>query len=105
MIFQIRGQIVNPPTIILCFRLLTLKLKENREDVVLLETDNADMYYKWLKPLGGMDFVDDILGIDEEFHGIRIDSKPRKLRPVIRVDKIVPENIHNILDTVKLLRS
>jgi len=57
---------------------------------VLIETNNVDLYYKWLKPRGAMDYVDDILPVGIE-NGLRLEPKP-EFAPSIIVDRIIPEN-------------
>ena len=56
----VRAAVTNPPTNILSFRDLTYFAKHNLYMDVLIETNNVDLYYKWLKPRGAMDYIDDI---------------------------------------------
>ena len=86
----VRASVTNPPTSILSFRELTHFAKHKLYMDVLIETNNVDLYYKWLKPRGAMDYVDDIIPVGIE-NGLRIE--PEALyAPSIVVDRITPEN-------------
>jgi len=86
----VRASVTNPPTSILSFRELTHFAKHKLYMDVLIETHNVDLYYKWLKPRGAMDYIDDILPVGIE-NGLRIE--PEALyAPSIVVDRITPEN-------------
>lgn len=68
---------------------------------VLIESDDPDPYYFWLKRFGCMDFIQEIVGVGKE-DGIRISAKKCFTNTVI-VDRIVPENIHRIIGEIALL--
>lgn len=86
----VRASITNPPTNILSFRDLTYFAKHKLYMDVLIETNFTDIYYKWLKPIGGMDYIDDILPVGIE-NGLRLEPIPL-YSPSIIVDRITPEN-------------
>jgi hypothetical protein len=86
----VRASVTNPPTNILSFRELTHFAKHKLYMDVLIETHNVDLYYKWLKPRGAMDYIDDILPVGIE-NGLRLEPKP-EYAPSIIVDRITPEN-------------
>ena len=56
MTLIIRDQLVNPPTWFASFRDLTLYCHIFLRDDVVIESDDIDTYYRWIKPRGGMDF-------------------------------------------------
>jgi hypothetical protein len=64
-----------------------------------IETQETDLYYKWLKARGGMDFIADFVqpGLEE---GIRIDTE-LNFDPSIVVDRIVPENTHLLYNRIQ----
>lgn len=96
----IRAELINPPTWFASFRDITLYIHVFMHCNVLLEAlpENTDLYFHYLKErAGGMDFVDDFVepGIET---GYRIDSRKRKLpMTVVVTDRIIPENIHDII--------
>ena len=95
----IRDQLVNPPTWFASFRDLTLYCHIFMKDDVLIESDDPDPYYKWIRPKGGMDFIEDFVrpGSSE---GIRLDIEPNYPKTVI-TDRIVPENIHQLIHRIR----
>ncbi len=66
---------------------------------IVIESEDFDLYYNWLKPRGGMDFVDDFVppGIEE---GIRLDTE-LNYDPSIITDRIVPENTHQLYSRIQ----
>lgn len=66
---------------------------------ILIESENADLYYHWLRPRGGMDFVADFVapGLED---GLHIDIE-HQYSPSIVVDRIVPENTHQLFQSIK----
>jgi len=98
----IRDQLVNPPTWFSSFRDLTLYYSVFVHDDVILESDDPDIYVRWLRHRGGMDFVKDIIRIGSE-EGIRLDIEYNYPRSIV-TDRISPENIHVLLNRLKNLR-
>lgn len=96
----IRDQLVNPPTWFASFRDLTLYCHVFLHNDVVIESDDADAYYRWMKPQGGMDFVEDFVRTGSE-DGVRLDVEHNYPRTVV-TDRIAPENIHNL---IRLIRS
>lgn len=66
---------------------------------ILIESENVDLYYHWLRPLGGMDFVDDFIRPGTE-DGLHLDIE-FKYAPSIVVDRIVPENTHQLFQSIR----
>lgn len=99
MILLIRDELLNPPTWLASFRDLTLICSLRLETSILIESGDADLYYRWLKPKGGMDFVDDIVRPGSE-DGLHIDTQ-YNFNPSIVVDRIVPENTHMIFQSIR----
>lgn len=100
MVVLIRDELINPPTWFTSFRDLTLVISVFWQKSVVIESDNPDPYYYYLKDKGGMDFISDFVGMGKE-QGIRIDFEPR-FSPTIVTDRIVPENFYNILASLKI---
>src|SRR5438445_12073572 len=71
----IRDQLVNPPSWFASFRDLTLYCSVFLRLEILLESDDVDTYYRWVKSRGGMDFVEDFVRPGEE-DGLHLDIEP-----------------------------
>ena len=99
MVILIKDELVNPPSWFSSFRDLTLICSMRLHADIVIETQETDIYYKWLKPRGGMDFIADFVlpGLEE---GIRIDTEPN-FDPSIVVDRIVPENTHLLYNRIQ----
>ena len=99
MVILIKDELVNPPTWFSSFRDLTLICSMRLHADIVIETQETDLYCKWLKPRGGMDFIADFVlpGLEE---GIRIDTEPN-FDPSIGVDRIVPENTHLLYNRIQ----
>jgi len=90
MILIVKDKLVNPPTWFASFRDLTLICSLRLHADIVIETEEADLYYRWLKPKGGMDFVDDFVLPGTE-SGLRLDTE-HEYSPSIVTDRIIPEN-------------
>ncbi|HTQ31953.1 MAG TPA: hypothetical protein VMI53_12150, partial [Opitutaceae bacterium] len=66
MTLIIRDQLVNPPTWFLSFRDLTLYCSVFLRLDIIVESDDIDTYYRWLRPRGGLDFVEQFVRPGEE---------------------------------------
>ncbi len=66
---------------------------------ILIESENVDLYYKWLRPRGGMDFVEDFVSPGAE-DGLHLDIG-YNYSPSIVVDRIVPENTHQLFQSIR----
>ena len=102
MIIIIRASLVGPPTTFSSFRDLTLFINMKYRDDILLEAENPDFHYHWIKSRGGMDFVQDFIRPGEEA-GIRIDV-PKRYPLTIVTDRITQHNIINLMGKIALLR-
>jgi len=91
----IRDRLVNPPTWFPSFRDLTLYCSVFLGDDVLVESDDPDPYYRWMRPRGGMDFVEDFVRPGAE-DGVRLDLGHNFPRTVV-TDRIAPENVHRLI--------
>jgi hypothetical protein len=71
------ADIVNPPTEILPFRDVTRMAKFDFLMNVLLESeqDLKDIYWKFMRPRGMFDYIDDIITPREKEEGLRIDAE------------------------------
>jgi len=74
-ILIISDVLVEPPSETFAFRTVTMICHENLELNILFHTTQElkDLYYKWMRPLGLMDYVDYILNEREFEEGIRLD--------------------------------
>lgn len=91
----IRDQLVFPPTSLSCFRDLTLYCNVFLKSVILIEAPDPDPPWYYLKGLGGMDFVEDIVPLGRE-DGVRLDIEPNFPNSVI-TDRIEAENLHRLI--------
>ncbi|MCF3652253.1 hypothetical protein [Synoicihabitans lomoniglobus] len=99
MTLVIRDQLTCPPTWFASFRDLTLYCHTFLRLQVVLESDDADLYYHWIKPRGGMDFVEDIVRPGSE-PGMHLDIEHRYPDTVV-IDRIAPENVHRLIGVIR----
>lgn len=98
----IRDQLINPPTWFASFRDLTLYCNVFLHDQIVIESEDPDAYYHWIKPRGGMDFVEDFVRPGSE-DGLHLDIEHNYPRTVI-TDRIAPENVHRLIALISGLR-
>lgn len=101
MTLIIRDQLVNPPTWFSSFRDLTLHCHIFLRQDVVIESDDPDPYFRWMRPRGGMDFVEDFVRPGSE-EGLRLDLEPNHPRSVV-TDRIAPENVHRLIGLIRRL--
>lgn len=99
MTLIIRDQLTCPPSWFLSFRDLTLYCSTFLRLDVVIESAEADLYYRWIKPRGGMDFVADIVRPGSE-PGLHLDVAPQYPGTVV-TDRIAPENLHRLIDRIR----
>lgn len=99
MILIIKDELVNPPTWFTSFRDLTLLCTLRLHVDVVIETEYADLYYRYLKDRGGMDFVSDFVTPKSE-EGLRLDTE-FLFNPSVVTDRIVPENTLQLYDRIQ----
>jgi hypothetical protein len=95
----IRDQLVTPPTWFSSFRDLTLYCNVFLHAEIVIESEDPDPYWKWLKARGGMDFIEDFVRPGSE-DGVRLDIEPTYPCTVI-TDRIAPENVHRLIARLK----
>jgi hypothetical protein len=93
MTLIIRDQLTNPPTWFASFRDLTLYCSIFLKLDIVVESDDIDTYYRWIKPRGGMDFIKQFVRPGTEEH---LDIERKFPRTVI-TDRIAPENVHHLI--------
>jgi hypothetical protein len=102
MTLIIRDALVNPPTWFASFRDLTLYCSIFLRDEVVIESDDVDAYYRWIKPRGGMDFVEDFVRPGAE-DGLHLDFELNYQRTVV-TDRIAQENVHRLIAQIRFLQ-
>ena len=95
MTLIIRDQLVNPPTWFSSFRDLTLYCHIFLHHDVVIESQDPDPYFRWMRPRGGLDFVQDFVRPGSE-DGVHLDLEHNYPRSVI-TDRIAPENVHRLI--------
>jgi len=103
MTLIIRDQLVNPPTWFASFRDLTLYCNIFLHLEIVVESDAIDRYYRWIKPRGGMDFIEDFVRPGSE-DGVRLDIGHNFPRTIV-TDRIAPENVHRLVAQIQSLRA
>jgi len=99
MTLIIRDSLINPPTWFAAFRDLTLLCQVSLHYETVIESDDADIYYRWLKRRGGMDFVEDFVRPGSE-DGVHLDFEPNYPCTVV-TDRIVPENTGELINRIR----
>src|SRR4051812_45550523 len=95
MTLIIRDQLVNPPTWFSSFRDLTLYCHIFLRQDVVIESQDPDPYFRFMRPRGGLDFVQDFVRPGSE-DGVHLDVEHNYPRSVI-TDRISPENVHRLI--------
>lgn len=103
MTLIIRDQLVNPPTWFASFRDLTLYCNVFLHLEIVVESDAIDTYYRWIKPRGGMDFIEELVRPGSE-DGVRLDIENNYPRTIV-TDRIAPENVHRLVAQIQSLRA
>ncbi|BET67270.1 hypothetical protein ASA1KI_21880 [Opitutales bacterium ASA1] len=101
MTLIIRDTLVNPPTWFSSFRDLTLFCRILLRVDTVIESEHVDLYYRWLKARGGMDFVEDFVRPGTE-DGVRLDFEPNYPRTIV-TDRIVPENTQKLVNKIRFV--
>jgi hypothetical protein len=99
MTLIIRDQLVNPPTWFSSFRELTLYCHSCLRDEIVIESDDVATYSRWIKPRGGMDFVEDFVRPGRE-DGLHLGLEPNDPRTVV-TDRIAPENLPGLIRQIQ----
>ena len=101
----IQAVLSEPPTETLPFRDFTWKAKRKYSSI-LIEVDNPvkDLYWKYMKPRGMLDFVDDIVVYEYMERGLRIVPKevssPFFVSPLVKINKINLNNYSKICSLI-----
>jgi hypothetical protein len=99
MTLIIRDVLVNPPTWFASFRDLTLYCNVLLKVDIVIESDDIDTYYRWIKRRGGMDFVEEFVRPGSE-EGVRLDCELNYPWTVL-TDRIIPENTHTLISRIR----
>lgn len=103
ILIVIRGELTNPPSEPLVFRDLTLYQAVYFKDDIVIETNEPDVYARWLRGYGCLDFIKDFVPIEREKRGLKIDFKYRGGVTVV-ADRIVAVNLWSILEAIAYKR-
>ena len=95
----IRDALVNPPIWFTSFRDLTLLCHTFLKYQAVIEYEDVDIYYLWLKRRGGMDYVDDFVRPGSE-DGVRLDVELNYPCTIV-TDRIVPENTGALINRIR----
>ncbi len=95
----IRDRLVNPPTWFASYRDLTLYCNIFLRTDIVIESEHVDIYWRWLKPRGGLDFIEDFVRPGSE-NGLHLDSE-RTYPDVVLTDRIVPGNVHRLIGQIR----
>jgi len=101
MTLLIRDQLTCPPTWFASYRDLTLYCAIFLKLDIVIESVDPDPYYHWIKPRGGMDFIEDIIRPGSEC-GLHLDLRREFPRTII-TDRIAPENVHRLIASIRSL--
>ena len=101
MTLIIRDQLVCPPTWFASYRDLTLYCHVLLQLDIVIESGTADLYYRWIKPRGCMDFIEDFVRPGSEV-GTRLDVARTTTRTIV-TDRIAPENVHRLIAGIRAL--
>ena len=101
MTLLIRDQLTCPPTWFASYRDLTLYCAIFLHLDIVIESSDPDTYYRWIKPRGGMDFIEDIIRPGSE-HGLHLDLRREFPRTII-TDRIAPENVHRLIASIRAM--
>lgn len=101
-VLVIRDELTEPPTWFLSYRDLTLFCSVFIRVDIVIESDDPTMYYRWMKPRGGMDFIEDFVRPGSQ-SGVFLDRCHRNGRPgrTIITDRIAIENMHNLIRSIR----
>ena len=99
MTLLIRDQLTCPPTWFASYRDPTLYCAIFLKLDIVIESENPDPYYRWIKPRGGMDFIEDIIRPGSEC-GLHLDLRREYPRTII-TDRIAPENVHRLIASIR----
>jgi hypothetical protein len=66
---------------------------------IVIESEEVDTYYRWIRRRGGMDFIKDFVRPGSE-DGLRLDTARIFPRTIV-TDRIVPENAHDLIARIE----
>jgi hypothetical protein len=95
----IRDQLVTPPTWFTAFRDLTLYCSIFLKAEIVIEAEDPDPYWKWIRARGGMDFIEDFVRPGSE-NGLRLDIEHNYSRTIV-TDRIAIENLDHLFARIK----
>jgi len=101
----IKAELSEPPSETLPFRFLTQESKTTLHLDILIQSHKSmiDSYYHYLKNKGMLDYVEQIISLEEQELGIRLDTELNFPFTVL-TKSITFVNTPNLLGQIKLLK-
>jgi hypothetical protein len=98
VILFIEAGLTEPPSETVPFRLLTMTSKDrlNFDNILFTSKESIDLYYRFLKPRGLFDYIDDILTFEELGSGLYISTEKQKWTTLV-TSRIVFENYQGLV--------
>ena len=99
MLLILDAELSDPPSSRTCFRDVTLyaSIFTNADILVECEDETLDVYWKWLKGGGAMDFVDQLIRLGE----VRGFSIRRNKRANVRLDRLDEVSLSTVVSVLK----
>jgi hypothetical protein len=101
----IEAELINPPTESGAFRTLTLltKMRLSMDNVVQVEQNVKDFYYRYMKNFGLYDFIDAFVTPQEVENGILMSYKEYgKYHNYVITDRVTFDNLIRLVGQIEL---
>lgn len=98
----IEADLINPPTESLAMRFLTLVTKSNlhTDNLIIVNPEVKDFYYRYMKTFGLMDYVDDFVTQEDNESGLLLCSKIGIYKSYILTDRVTFKNVTILLGQI-----
>lgn len=96
------ARLTEPPSWVQSFRDVSMYVSVFIKKDVLVECNQSskDIYHRWLKRYGALDFVEEIISTKEAVVGFRIGIS----RANLTIDRLVPENLNTVIQRLSVFR-
>tara|TARA_B100000287_G_C20481244_1_gene721268 strand:- start:402 stop:722 length:321 start_codon:yes stop_codon:yes gene_type:complete len=103
VILTIKAELSEPPSEPLPFRDVTMASKDMELDVLIeCEPSLKDLYWRFLKPRGMLDYVDYLITPREEKNSIRLDTEFNFSKTIV-ANRITIENSSIIIKQIEIV--